>query len=163
MAGVLQRIALLLPALWLGWLLCVALLATPVPFALLERPEAGRLVARMLAIEAHSALLFGGFTLVLERVRQRQVASVRVPAHTTAGEGLSATLLLAAGAVFCTVAGYFALQGFFTAARQGQGALSFGQLHAISVAFFAVKLGLVTALAWRAAASPWPVSRAPIS
>lgn len=163
MAGVLQRIAGLLPALWLGWLLCVALLATPVPFALLERPEAGRLVARMLAIEAHSALLFGGLVLVLERMRQRQVAWVQAPAHAGAGDALSATLLLAAGAVFCTVAGYFALQGFFAAARQGQGALSFGQLHAISVAFFAVKLGLVAALAWRAVARPGPLSRAPTS
>jgi hypothetical protein len=36
------------------------------------------------------------------------------------------------------------------AARAGQGALSFGQLHAVSAAFFIVKLGLIAALAWRA-------------
>jgi hypothetical protein len=53
--------------------------------------------------------------------------------------------------VFCTVAGYFALQPMMAAARAGEGPLSFGQLHAVSAAFYAVKLLLVLALAWRAA------------
>ena len=37
----------LLPGLWAGWLLCVAGLATPAPFALLAQADAGRVVSRM--------------------------------------------------------------------------------------------------------------------
>ena len=36
------------------------------------------------------------------------------------------------------------------AAKAGQGLLSFGQLHALSAAFYLVKVALVLALAWRA-------------
>ena len=49
------------------------------------------------------------------------------------------------------MAGYFALQPMMAAARAGQGPLSFGQLHALSAVFYAVKVVLVAALAWRAA------------
>jgi hypothetical protein len=44
------------------------------------------------------------------------------------------------------------------AARAGQGPLSFGQLHAISLAFYGLKLALVLVLAWRALVSPAPSS-----
>jgi hypothetical protein len=136
----LQRMRRLLPALWAGWVLCVALLATPAPFATLAVPDAGRVVARMLAQEAYTALALGLVIVLFERTAARR------------GEGpqFSLDMGLALGTIFCTVAGYFALQPMLTAARAGQGALSFGQLHAISVAFFAVKLLLVHALAWRA-------------
>ena len=146
MERVLARLTRLLPGLWLGGLLCVAGLATPAPFALLERADAGRVVARMLAQEAHASLALGIVLLLLERRAARHAAE--------AGQGspFSAGLVLVLGAVFCTVAGYFGLQPMMAAARQGQGALSFGQLHAISAAFFAVKLVLVAVLAWRAAA-----------
>ena len=56
------------------------------------------------------------------------------------------------GALFCTVAGYFALQPMMAAARAGQGAWSFGALHAVSAVFFGLKTLLVLALAWRLAA-----------
>ena len=59
-------------------------------------------------------------------------------------------MVLALGAVFCTVLGYFAVQTQMPAARLGQGALSFGQLHAVSALFFGVKGVLVLSLAWRA-------------
>ncbi len=150
----LDRWRRLLPGLWCGWLLCVAIVATPAPFALLERAEAGRVVARMLAAEAYSALLLGALLLGLERVRAKRIAD------DTGGSQFSVGMGLAAGALFCTVAGYFGLQPLMAAARAGQGTLSFGQLHAASAAFFGVKLLLVAALAWRASA---PVSRAPSS
>jgi hypothetical protein len=67
------------------------------------------------------------------------------------GSVLSTEILLLLGTVFCTVAGYFALQPLMAAARAGQGALSFGQLHIISVGFFGAKLLCILALAWRAA------------
>lgn len=138
-----ERWRRLLPALWAGWLLCTALLATPAPFATLLPAEAGRVVGRMLAQEAYTSLALGIVLLVLERVAARRAA--------TAGTGsqFNAGMLLAIGTLFCTIAGYFALQPMMAAARAGQGPLSFGQLHAVSAAFFVVKAGLVLALAWR--------------
>lgn len=154
----LQRWRRLLPALWCGWLLCVAVLATPAPFALLERAEAGRVVARMFVVEAYSALVLGALLLGLERLAAKRRA------EADGGSQFSAGMALAAGALFCTVAGYFGLQPMIAEARAGKGPLSFGQLHAVSVAFFGVKLLLVAALAWRAAADePAPISRAPSS
>lgn len=151
----LARWRALLPGLWAGWLLCVALLATPAPFALLAQADAGRVAGRMLAQEAYTSLVLGTLLLVLERVAARRAA--------TAGQGsqFSAGMTLALGALFCTVAGYFALQPLMAAARAGQGTLTFGQLHAVSAVFYAVKLALVAALAWRAAAPGF--SRVPSS
>ena len=134
----------LLPGLWAGGLLCVALLATPVPFALLAQADAGRVVARMLAQEAYTSLALGIVLLVLERLVARRAAASGTGSQFTVG------MVLAVGAVFCTVAGYFAVQPLMPAARVGQGALSFGQLHLVSAVFFVLKGLLVLALAWRA-------------
>jgi Domain of unknown function (DUF4149) len=142
----LARWRVLLPGLWAGWLLCVALLATPAPFALLARADAGRVVARMLAQEAYTSLALAILVLVLERIAARRQAGEGQGAQFSAG------MVLALGALFCTVAGYFAVQPMMAAARLGQGALSFGQLHALSGGFYVIKVGLVVALAWRASA-----------
>ena len=141
----LQRWRLLLPGLWAGWLLCVAALATPAPFALLPQAEAGRVAGRMLAQEAYTSLALGILLLVLERWAARRDAA------RGQGSQFSAGMVLALGALFCTVAGYFALQPMMAAARVGQGSLSFGQLHAVSAVFYGIKVVLVLALAWRAA------------
>ena len=143
-----DRLRRLLPGLWAGGLLCVALLATPAPFALLAQADAGRVVSRMLAQEAYTSLALGVVLLVLERLAARRAA------QDDAGSQFSVGMMLAAGALFCTVAGYFALQPLMPLARAGQGVLSFGQLHAVSAAFFVVKAGLVLALAWRGLAAP---------
>jgi hypothetical protein len=153
----LDRWRRLLPGLWLGWLLCVAIVATPAAFALLERAEAGRVVARMLGWEAHSALLIGAVLLALERVCARRLADEGGTSQFSTG------MALAAGALFCTVAGYFGLQPLMAAARAGQGALSFGQLHAVSMVLYGVKIVLVAALAWRATAEPTGAGGAVIS
>ncbi len=137
----------LLPGLWAGGLLCVALLATPAPFALLSQADAGRVVARILAHEAHTSLGLGVLLLVLERLAARRTA------EDEQGSQFSAGMALAAGALFCTVAGYFALQPMMPLARAGQGPLSFGQLHALSAGFFVLKACLVLALAWRSLAA----------
>lgn len=132
----LQRLRVLLPALWAGLLLCIATLATPVVFAV--APEAaGRIVGRIFAQEAVVSMALALLLTALERklAPERQVG-----------------VWLALGALFCTVAGYYALQPMMAAARLGQGSLSFGQLHAISLLFFALKGVLVLVLAWRAAA-----------
>jgi hypothetical protein len=67
-------------------------------------------------------------------------------------------MLLVLGTVFCTVAGYFAIQPLMPAARAGQGTFSFGQLHAISSVLFGLKILLLGVLAWRACEPARPVS-----
>ena len=140
-----ERLRRLLPGLWAGLLLCIAAIAAPAAFALLDRPVAGQVVGWFFQREAWTSVVLAMVLLVIERPRARAAAA--------AGQGsvLSTEMLLLLGTVFCTVAGYFALQPLMAAARAGQGALSFGQLHAISVGFFAVKLLCILALAWRAA------------
>ncbi len=133
------RWRVLLPGLWAGALLCVALLATPAPFALLPAADAGRVAGRMLAQEAWTGLVLGLVVLWLER---------RAAADRGArfGPGMGLALVTLA----CTGLGYFAVLPLMAAARAGQGVLGFAALHAISSAFFAVKLVAVLALAWRA-------------
>jgi hypothetical protein len=140
----LERARRLLPALWAGWLLCVALLATPAAFATLDRATAGHTAGRMLAQEAYTSLALAVLLLVLERWSARRVA---LQAQTA--PALSVGVVLVGGALFCTVAGYFAVQPMMAAAREGQGPLSFGQLHAVSAAFYVLKTVLVATLAWR--------------
>ena len=146
MPRLMERLRRLLPGLWAGWLLCGALLATPAPFATLLPGEAGRVVARMLAQEAYTSLALGLVLLVLERLAARRAA------EADDGSQFSTGMALAIGTLFCTVAGYFAVQPMMDAARAGQGPLSFGQLHAVSAAFYLAKAALVLALAWRASA-----------
>ena len=144
----LERLRRLLPGLWAGVLLCIAAIAAPAAFALLDRPLAGQVVGWLFAREAWLSLVAAMALVVIERHRARAAASV---GH---GSVLSTELLLLLATVFCTVAGYFALQPLMAQARAGQGPLSFGQLHFISVGFFLAKLLCILALAWRAA-GPW--------
>jgi Domain of unknown function (DUF4149) len=144
----LARWARLLAGLWLGALLTVALIATPAAFALLQRPDAGRVAARILAHEAYLSLAFGVLLLLLERGLARQRA------EAGSGSRFSTELALALGTVFCTVAGYFGVLPLMADARAGGGSLSFGQLHAISSVFYAVKVALVATLAWRLSRLP---------
>jgi len=136
-----ERLRRLLPGLWLGCLLCVALLATPAAFATLPRAEAGRVVAPMLAQEAYTSLAAAVLLLLLERLRDKR---------RERPFGLGFGLVL--GTLFCTVAGYFGVQPYMEAARAGQGPVALAALHAVSVGFFAVKLVLVALLAWRVSA-----------
>jgi hypothetical protein len=143
----LRRLRLLLPALWAGLLLCIALIATPAPFAVLATVDAGRVVGRIFAQEAYLSLVLGVLLLMLERQAAQQAAE--------AGQGsvFSTDMLLALGTLFCTVAGHFALQPMMAAARAGQGGASFALLHGVSLGFFALKGLLVLALAWRRSAA----------
>ncbi len=124
-------------------LLAIGAIAAPAVFAGGAGEAAGRIVGRMFSHEAHGGLVAGAALALLVRHRARAAAR---------GEGapqFSLDLVLALGAIFCTVAGYFALQPMMEAARAGQGRLSFGALHGISAGFFALKGLLVLALAWR--------------
>lgn len=143
-----NRAAALLAALWAGVLLCIGAIAAPAAFATLPSADAGRLAGRLFAIEAHAALAVAVLLFLVERRRAREAAE--------AGRGsvMSANLVILLGALFCTVAGYFALQPMMAAARAGQGSWSFAALHAASSVFFAVKGLLVLALAWRSIGPP---------
>ncbi len=148
MAAALERARRLLPGLWAGWQLCVALLATSSVFAVLPREGAAPVVARMLAQEAYTSLALGIVLLVLERLAARRAAM------SGQGSQFSTGMVLALGTLLCTVLGYFVIEPLMAAARAGQGTWSFGQLHAASAAFFLVKLGLIGVLAWRGLGRP---------
>jgi Domain of unknown function (DUF4149) len=132
----------MIPGVWAGTLLCISLIATPAAFAALAALDAGRVVARIFAQEAYLSLAFGVTVLLLER------------SGATGASRLSPAMLLALGAIFLTVAGYFGLQPMMAAARAGQGRWTFGELHAVSLALFGAKVLVVLALAWRAAQPP---------
>lgn len=132
------RLRQLVPALWAGLLLCIGLIAAPAAFATLAPADAGRVVGRLFAQEAFVSMAAALLFVMLERKHS--------------GAVLGANVWLALGALFCTVAGYFALQPMMAAARSGQGSWSFGQLHTLSLAFFAIKAVFVCALAWRTTA-----------
>jgi hypothetical protein len=145
MHPVAERLRAIVPSVWAGVLLGVAALGTPAPFAVLARPDAGRVVAYIFEREGMLSLFLGVVVLLLERARARsRVAGA-------ASSPFSVEVGLALGTVFCTVAGYYALQPLMESARAGQGRLSFAQLHAVSLSFFGLKIALVLALAWRAA------------
>jgi len=93
--------------------------------------------------EAYLSLAMAIVLFVIERQRGRQVAAAG------AGSVFSANLVLLLGTLFCTVAGYFAVQPMMAAARAGQGTVSFMTLHAVSAGLFALKGLLALALAWR--------------
>ena len=137
------RWAACIAGLWAGVLLGVGLIGAPASFATDLREAAGRAVGRMFAQEAFLSLALAVVMCLL--LRQRLPASGQVQPSSV----FSIDLMLALGALFCTVAGYFALQPMMAAARAGEGALSFGALHALSAGFYAVKTALVVALAWR--------------
>ncbi len=139
------RLRALLPAAWLGVLLCIVLIGAPAPFATLVPADAGRVVSRIFAQEAGLSVLLALGLFIMER---RAAAAAAAEGR---GSVLNGNMLLLLGALFCTVAGYYALQLLMAQARAGQGAVSFAVLHGVSLGFFGLKLLLVAALAWRAA------------
>jgi hypothetical protein len=133
-----SRLRTLLPALWAGMLLCIALMAAPALFATLPSADAGRAANRLFAIEAGVSM---AMALIFVMIERRQ-----------GGAAHGANVLLALGALFCTVIGYYALQPLMGDARMGIGRLSFGQLHTTSAAFYVLKVVLVLVLSWRVTA-----------
>jgi hypothetical protein len=137
------RFAAVVAGLWAGILLCIGAFAAPSAFAVLASADAGRVVARIFAQEAYLSLGAAIVLFTIERQRSRSDAAAR------RGSVFSTNLVLLLGTLFCTVAGYFAIQPMMAAARAGQGTVSFMALHAVSSSFFALKGLLVLALAWR--------------
>ena len=136
----LQRTWRVLPGLWAGVLLCIAVLAAPAACALLPAADAGKVVGYIFARE-------GWFSLLLAAVLLLGLRGASPSGGRGAGRGV-----LLWGTVVCTLLGGFAVQAAMPAARAGQGMLSFGQLHLVSTVFYGLKTVLVLVLAWRAAA-----------
>ncbi|MFG6439196.1 DUF4149 domain-containing protein [Roseateles sp. LKC17W] len=137
------RLQALLAALWGGLLLCIAVVATPSAFAVLERAQAGAYVARVFALEAQISLALGLVLMMIERRITRDLADAGEQAHP-----FSMRLALPGVALFCTIAGYYGLQPLMADAKAGVGVASFGALHGASLALFGVKGLAVLALAW---------------
>lgn len=140
---VMQRLGRLLAGLWAGLLLGIGAIGAPAGFAVTTVEIAGRTAGRMFAIEAHVSLAMAVLLLLLTR-QTVPLQPDQPPAPT-----LNTNLLLLLGTLFCTIVGYFVLQPMMVAARAGEGSLSFGALHGLSVGFFALKGLLVLAVAWR--------------
>jgi len=138
-----QRATAWLAGLWAGVLWGVGLIGAPAAFATALPDTAGRMVGRMFMQEAYLSLVLAMVLFVMLR-RTASAAS-----DAGAGSVFDGNMLLTLGALFCTVAGYFALQPMMAAARAGQGGLSFGTLHGISAGFYMLKAVLVSVLAWR--------------
>ena len=143
----LQRLRGWLCGLWTGLVLCLGGVAAPSLFAVLERAQAGAVAGRLFRIEATLSLVVAVALLIIER----QVARARLE-RTPPPSRVSTELLLLLGVLFCTVAGYFALQPLMEQAKAGQGPWSFGALHGVSSVFFAAKGVLLLALSWRCTA-----------
>lgn len=137
----LLRLRAIISSVWFGLVLSVAAMAAPAAFAVLVRLDAGRFVGRLFALEAAASLGLAMALILIERRLTRD-----------APRAMTAELLLIAGALFCTVAGYYALQPQMEAVRAGQAGLSFATLHAMSSGFFALKGMLLLALVWRSSA-----------
>ena len=140
-----ERLRRLLPGLVGRVLLAIDLIAAPPASGTLERASFGAVARAIFAREAPASLVLGMLILMLER----RAAFDR---HQATGVSqFSAEMMLALGALFCTVAGYYGLQPMMEQARAGgDSALTFMQWHAVSLAFFGVKALLALALAWRA-------------
>jgi hypothetical protein len=135
----LDRWAAWLAGLWAGMLATIAAVAAPSAFAVLERADAGRFVSRVFAQEASASVALAVLLIAADRIASRRRRS----------SPFSAEMLMLLGALFCTVAGWFAIQPMMAEARAGQGAWSFAALHGASSVFFGLKLLLVAVLAFR--------------
>jgi hypothetical protein len=141
-----RRVAAMVAGLWAGLLLCLGAVATRTVFAEADMASARRVARSLLAQEAYIALGVTMLLFVLLRQQARRTVTEGSPLPKT-------DLFLVLGALFCTVAGYFALQPMMAAAMQAQDFSRFGMLHGVSTAFFALKGLLVLVLAWRLTAA----------
>jgi hypothetical protein len=140
-----ERLRRLLPGLWLGVLLAIALIAAPAASGALDKASFGAVARAIFAREAPTSLVLGMIILVIER---RDGLARHLATGVTQ---VTTEMMLAAGAVFCTVAGYYGLLPAMERALSGAPtSLTFLQLHALSLAFFGAKGLLVLLLAWKA-------------
>jgi hypothetical protein len=137
-----QRFAAWLAGLWAGAIAAIGFVAAPMLFATLARADAGRVAGRLFEVDAYVGLAAGALLLLLARHGSEE-------ARSAGSSRFSVELTLVLAALFCIVAGHFAVQPMIEAARRGEGAASFAVLHGVASAFFVVKFVAVAVLAWR--------------
>ena len=147
-----RRIAAWLAGVWTGLIAAVGFVAAPVLFAVLPRADAGRVAARLFAIDAALGLAVGALLLVLTLHDARRNGEV-------GGSRFSTEMLLVLAALFCIVAGHYAPQPMLASAAPGEGP-SFAVLHGVASAFFVARFVAVAVLAWRLAGRAASVSSA---
>jgi hypothetical protein len=141
-----RRAAAWLAGVWCGLVGALGFIAAPLLFATLPRGDAGRVAARLFAFDAALGLALGGVLLVLalQEGKRNLVAG---------GSRFSAEMVLALTALFCIVAGHYAIEPMLAAAGRGEGP-SFAVLHGVASVFFAAKFVAVGVLAWRLGGAP---------
>lgn len=144
----LGRLGTWLAGAWTGLMIGLGAVAAPVLFALLPRADAGRVAARLFALDATIGIGAGAVLVMIGL----QIGRER--AERGLGSRFGIELGLALAGLLCIVAGHYALLPMIEDARAGRGTLSFGALHAIASAFFVVKVAIVAVLAWRFPAPP---------
>jgi hypothetical protein len=138
----LRRAAALLAGIWAGLIAGVGFVAAPVLFATLPRGDAGRAAARLFAVDATVGIGFGAVLLVLSLQLARRDAE-------RGASRFSTEMLLVLAALFCIVAGHYAIEPMLAAAGRGEGGPSFAVLHGAASVFFVLKFVAVAVLAWR--------------
>ncbi len=147
MRPTLRRAAAWLAGAWAGLVGAIGFVAAPVLFATLPRADAGRVAARLFAVDATIGVCAGALLLLLTLQLARRGAE-----H--GASRFSAELLLVLGALFCIVAGHYAVQPMMEARLRGEPGPSFAVLHGVASAFYLVKFLAVGALAWRLTGAP---------
>jgi hypothetical protein len=107
-------------------------------FATLPRGDAGRTAARLFAVDAQIGLAAAALLLLLTMQVARGAAE-----H--GASRFSSEMMLVLAAIFCIVAGHYAIEPMM----QARAAPSFAVLHGVAAAFFAFKFVAAAVLAWR--------------
>ena len=144
-----RRVAAWLAGAWAGLVGAIGFVAAPLLFATLPRAEAGRVAARLFAVDATIGVCAGALLLLLAFQMARRAAEEGASRFST-------EMLLVLGALFCIIAGHYALQPMMEARSRGESGPSFAVLHGVASAFFVVKFAVVGALAWRLTGAPRP-------
>ena len=147
MTPTLRRVAAWLAGTWAGLIAAIGFVAAPILFATLPRAEAGRVAARLFAVDATIGVCAGALLLLLAFQMARRAAEEGASRFST-------EMLLVLGALFCIIAGHYALQPMMEALSRGESGPSFAVLHGVASAFFAVKFAVVATLAWRLTGAP---------
>lgn len=137
------RLAAWIVAVWAGCLLALSAGVAPVAFQIFPREVAGAFMGRLFALEAPASCAVAVLALILYRQGR-----ARLHSEGSAG-GLDGAVLMLAGVIFCTVAGYYGLQPVMAQSRSGSGPMSFAAAHGLSMAFFAARMALLGMAAWR--------------
>jgi hypothetical protein len=142
-----RRAAAWLAGAWCGLVGAVGFVAAPLLFATLPRGDAGRVAARLFAVDAALGLGFGASLLVLALQDAKRNAAA-------GGSYFSAEMVLALAALFSIVAGHYAIEPMLAAAGRGGEGPPFAVLHGVASVFFVVKFVVVAVLAWRLGRAP---------